>query len=399
MDSLLSQLKILDFSTLLPGPFATMVLADLGADVVRIESPSRVDLNRINPPFVDEKGSISCSHAYLNRNKRSLALDLKKKESLAVIERLIGTYDIILEQFRPGVMDRLGLSYERLSTINPSLIYCSLTGYGQWGPWSGRVGHDINYLSLSGIMAYSGRKERGPGLMGIQVADVGSGSNNTIMAILAAVIYRMNTGKGQHIDVSMTDGLFPYHAVSALKELYGGQESSYESEVLNGGSLYDFYETADGRYIAFGGLEPQFFETFCKALGLDDMIEGTVLQPGNLENAKERIREIILSRPMNEWIDIFSGVDACVDPVLTFAEAVRTEQAEGRGILVMVPGPGGKEIPQIGHPVKYSAFIPKYRKSGGAVGEDTREVLESAGYDDAHIDEMKSQGIFGDLTI
>ncbi len=396
---MLSQLKILDFSTLLPGPFATMVLADLGAEVLRIESPSRIDLNRINPPFVDEKGTTSFSHAYLNRNKRSLALDLKDRKGIEIIERLIDTYDIVLEQFRPGVMDRLGLSYEHLSSINPSLIYCSLTGYGQSGPWAERVGHDINYLSLAGIMSYSGRKEQGPGLMGIQVADVGSGSNNTVMAILAAVIYRMTSGKGQHIDVAMVDGLFPYHAVAALRELYDAQECSYETEVLNGGSLYDFYETADGRYIAFGGLEPQFFEAFCTVLGLDDMVEGSVLQFECLQQSKQRIGEIIRTRTMEEWIDMFSGIDGCVEPVLTFREAVATDHAMSREIVVQVPGPNGKKIPQIAHPVKYSSYVPQYRKSGGAVGEDTREILRSFGYDDAAIDALKAKGLFGDVPV
>ena len=338
-NTMLSRLKILDFSTLLPGPFATMVLADLGAEVLRVESPSRIDLNRINPPFVDEKETTSYSHAYLNRNKHSLALDLKNRKSIEIIEGLIETYDIILEQFRPGVMDRLGLSYTRLSSINPSLIYCSLTGYGQSGPWAERVGHDINYLSLAGIMSYSGRKERGPGLMGIQVADVGSGANNTVMAILAAVIYRMTSGKGQHIDVAMVDGLFPYHAVAALRELYDAPECAYETEALNGGSLYDFYETADGRYLAFGGLEPQFFETFCSVLGLDDMVGGSVLQFECLQESKQRIGEIMRTRTMEEWIEIFSGIDGCVDPVLTFKEAVTTDHATSRGIVVQVPGP------------------------------------------------------------
>ena len=399
MDSLLSTLRILDFSTLLPGPLATMVLADLGAEVIRVESPTRVDLARINPPYIAAEERISCSFAYVNRNKRSMVLDLKKKESIAVVEKLIEDYDIVLEQFRPGVMGRLGLSYEYLSSINPRLIYCSLTGYGQTGPLADRVGHDINYLARSGIMSYSGKKETGPGIMGIQVADVGSGSNNTVMAILAAVIFRMNTGKGQHIDVAMLDGLFPYHAVAAFRELYGAEEHSYETEVLNGGSLYDFYETADGRYISFGGLEPQFFDAFCKALGLDDLIEGAIFQFGCLEKSKEKIAAVIRSHSMDYWLEKFETIDACVDPVLSFSEAINTEHARERGIIVDVPGPDGVPIPQIAHPVKYSEYNPRYKRAGGELGQDTREILQSLGYKDETIDVMKSQGVFGDLEI
>ncbi len=245
MEPLLSGIKILDFTYLLPGPFATMILSDLGAEVLRVESHTRMDMARLAPPYVDKDGTISCMHAYLNRNKRSIALDLKFKESIALIKRLIAEkgYDIVIEQFRPGAMGRLGLSYEILSGINPGLIYCSITGYGQTGPMRDRAGHDINYLALSGVMSYSGTKDGGPGLMGIQVADVGSGSNNAAIGLLAAIVHRMKTGKGQYIDVSMTDGVFPYHVVSGLGSLVGGPEPGYETEILNGGSLYGFYET------------------------------------------------------------------------------------------------------------------------------------------------------------
>ena len=235
MDALLQGVKVLDFTYLLPGPFATMMLSDLGAEVLRVESPTRIDMARLAPPFVDKECRVSCMHATLNRNKKSLALDLKKPECLEVIKRLISDqgYDILVEQFRPGAMKRLGLSYDDLSAIHPGLIYCSITGYGQTGPLRDRAGHDINYLSLSGIMSYSGRKDSGPCIMGIQVADVGSGSNNAVIAILAAVIHRMKTGKGQYIDISMTDGLFPHHVVSGIRGLIGEEDPGFETEMLH----------------------------------------------------------------------------------------------------------------------------------------------------------------------
>jgi crotonobetainyl-CoA:carnitine CoA-transferase CaiB-like acyl-CoA transferase len=203
-----------------------MILSDLGAEVLRVESHTRMDLARLAPPYVDKEGTVSCMHAYLNRNKKSIALDLKYEQSIALIKRLIAEqgFDVVIEQYRPGAMGRLGLSYEALSQIKEDLIYCSITGYGQSGPLSNRAGHDINYLSLAGVMSYSGSRKGGPCAMGIQVADVGSGSNNAAIGILAAVIGRMKTGRGQHIDVSMTDGVFPYHVVSGLGSLVGAPE-------------------------------------------------------------------------------------------------------------------------------------------------------------------------------
>ncbi|HQJ08962.1 MAG TPA: CaiB/BaiF CoA-transferase family protein, partial [Deltaproteobacteria bacterium] len=275
MTALLEGIKVLDFTTLLPGPFATMMLSDLGAEVLRVESHTRVDMARLAPPFIDKDQKVSCMHAMLNRNKKSIALDLKQPEGITIIERLIRErgFTVIVEQFRPGAMDRLGLSYERLSGMEPGLIYCSITGYGQTGPLRDRAGHDINYLSVAGVMSYSGKGCTGPCQMGIQVADVGSGSNNAVIGILAAVIHRTKTGKGQHIDVSMTDGMFPHHVVSGIRALVGETDPGLETEMLNGASLYGFFETSDGKYLSFGGLEPQFLSAFLKTLGLEAYLE------------------------------------------------------------------------------------------------------------------------------
>lgn len=407
-NGLLGELKVLDFTTQLPGPFATMVLADLGADVIRVEAPARVDPVRVYPPFIDDENKVSFAHAYLNRNKKSITLDLKTKDSFAVIKRLVEHYDIVIEQFRPGVMERLGLSYEILSGLNSSIIYCSLSGYGQTGPFREKAGHDINYLSRSGIMSYSGKKETGPVLMGIQVADVGSGSYNAIIGILSAVIHRTRTGQGQYIDVAMTDCLFPYHAVGAAKELSGGGSAGYETEPLNGGTIYDFYETADGRHISFGGVEPQFLYIFCKALGLDHYLEKIDLEqlfevifskPELVLELKEKIKEKIKEKPLAHWIEVFETTDACVEPVLTFSEAVNNEQALQRELLVNVPGPNGKMVSQIAHPIKYSEYSPAYRSAGAELGRDTRAVLESLGYSENEIEMMQEKKVFGPVKI
>ena len=201
MKGILKSLKILDFTSMLPGPLASLYLADLGADVIRIESPERPDPMRSLPPFKDGQ---SVAHSYLNRSKRSLGLNLKKNQAREIIFRLMEQYDVIIEQFRPGVMERLGLGYRELAAINPKLIYVSLTGYGQFGPYKDKAGHDINYLALAGTASYSGTKEHGPVLSGLQIADMAGGAHHVVMGLLAAVIHRLEQGKGQHLDSQKT---------------------------------------------------------------------------------------------------------------------------------------------------------------------------------------------------
>jgi alpha-methylacyl-CoA racemase len=263
MTTPLTSLKILDFSTLLPGPFASMLLADMGADVVRVEAPHRADLVRMMPPF---DGAISGWHGVLNRNKRSIGLDLKQPEAVEVVKRLVaadgGGYDVVLEQFRPGVMARLGLGYDDLKAVNPGLIYCAITGYGQTGPYKDRAGHDNNYLALSGLMSHSGRQSSGPPPLGAQIADVGGGSLGAVMGILTAVIHRHVTGQGQMVDVSMLDMAIAWQAHVASHFLVGGETPQREGWMLNGGSFYDYYQTADGRYLSVGSLEPQVLAGF-----------------------------------------------------------------------------------------------------------------------------------------
>ncbi|RME48583.1 MAG: CoA transferase, partial [Caldilineae bacterium] len=265
----LASLKILDFTTLLPGPFASMMLADLGADVVRVEAPHRPDMVRLTPPF---DGETSAWHALLNRNKRAIALDLKRPGAAEAVKRLVQTYDIVLEQFRPGVMERLGIGYDALRAVNPRLIYCAITGYGQTGPYRHRAGHDNNYLSLAGVMSHTGRRETGPVPLGVQVADVGGGSFGAVTGVLAAVIHRSQTGEGQFVDISMFDMSVAWNAVAVAHYLVGGENPDYESMWLNGGSFYDYYRTADGRYLSVGSLEPKFWAGFCEAIERPELV-------------------------------------------------------------------------------------------------------------------------------
>ncbi len=388
----LTGLKVLDFSTLLPGPYATMVLADLGADVLRVVSGSRPDLADFMPPILPNT-KISANGAWMGRGKRSITLNLKDERAIKIVHQLIAEYDIIVEQFRPGVMGRFGLAYDDLKKINPAIIYGSLTGYGQTGPLSKKAGHDINYISRSGLMSYSGRGETGPSLTGMQIADVASGSNNMIIGILAAVYSRNNTGKGQYIDISMMDGVMAFHAMTGAGFLAGDDEPQREAGFLNGGCLYDFYQTGDDKYLSFGGLEPQFFSAFCKAIGCDDLIEGGV-NPKDVQKVKERVRKIIKEKNLDEWVNIFNQVDACVEPVLTLEEVLKDPHVIERKMIVDIKIPEGGTVKQIATPIRFSETEPKYDKIGQPAGTHTKDVLKSLGYSDNDIKEFDSTGLF-----
>lgn len=388
----LDDLKILDFSTLLPGPYATLMLADMGAEVLKISSASRPDIVLDYPPFIGDTG-VSASQAWLGRNKKTMFLNLKTGEGKAVVKELVKEYDIVLEQFRPGVMEKLGLGYENLKAVNPKLIYCSLTGYGQTGPLRDAAGHDINYMSRSGIISQAGRRESGPSLMNFQIADIAVGSMNSVIGILAAVNYRKNTGKGQYIDVAMMDGCVPFNSLDGAGFLVSGKEPKREGERLNGGCIYDFYETKDGEYLSVGSLEPQFWSRFCTAIGREDLIEGTVYPP-NIDEVKAEIRGILKKKTRDEWVEVFSHYDACVQPVLNLKEALlEDEQVKEREMVVDVKLPLHEDVSvkQLATAVKLSECPCEYKFAGYPAGYHTKEVIEQLGMDYA---ELKAKGVF-----
>lgn len=387
---LLSSLKVLDFSALLPGPFGTMMLADLGADVLRIESPTRPDLVRIFPPLVD---GVSAVHAQINRSKRSLAVDLKAHAGKAVIRRLVGRYDIVVEQFRPGVMARLGLGYDDLKKENPSLIYCSISGYGQTGPYRDRAGHDINYLSIAGITSYNGTRETGPTPMGLQIADIAGGAYHAVMAILAAAVHRKETGQGQLIDLSLTDAVFSMQVANAAAGLLCGVEPKLEEEIFNGGTFYGCYETADGRHFSIAGIEPHFFTRLCEVFEFPELA-GHALSPDKDIQAmlKQRISDVMRTRTFDEWQAVFADMDACAEPVLTFSESCDHPQIQARKMVVEVPH-GDTAQRQTACPFKFSSEPPRYAFTGASLGAHTREVLAGTGYADEEIDALCAEGV------
>jgi crotonobetainyl-CoA:carnitine CoA-transferase CaiB-like acyl-CoA transferase len=369
MTSALKGLKVLDFSTLLPGPFATLYLADLGAEVIHIESPTRPDLVRLFPPYANGQAT---SHSYLNRNKQSVTLDLKDPASIAQVKEKISQYDIVVEQFRPGVMQRLGLDYQTLSEINPRLIYCSITGYGQSGTYKDKAGHDINYIALSGIAGHCGRQDSGPPPMGIQIADVAGGSLHAVIGILAAVVERQNSGLGQYIDISMTDCVVGLNNMAAAASLAGGQHQQRELEQLNGGTFYDYYATADDRYLSIGSLEPQFMTGLATALELPILLEkGTSFDPEDRQMVKQAIREKIKTQTLATWNDLFSQLDVCVEPVLSLDEALNSKISKERGWVINVPlkANADQTEPQLACPLKFSRSQMRYQYIGQQLGE------------------------------
>ena len=386
----LANLKILDFTTLVPGPFATMMLADMGAEVLRIESPTRPDLLRNMPPFADGQ---STAHGTLNRNKRSIALDLKNPEAVAIAKRLVEDYDIVIEQFRPGVMQRLGLGYEQLHEINSKLIYCSVTGYGQTGPYRDRAGHDNNYLSISGLNGYSGRGSDRTPIMGMPVADIAGGSLHAVIGILAAVNQRHISGEGQQIDISMTDAMFSLNALFGSTYLSAGVEPTSGSMSLNGGSFYDYYQTSDNRYLSIGSLEPQFFQVLCQTLGDDELLTLANQQDSETQKAlRAKLDTIIATKTLAQWREIFKDREACVEPVLTFAEACEYQDSAQREMIVDVKTPNGGSQRQVGSALKLSKSAPEYGVSGGAIGQHSSEILADLGFDKDAIATLRSSG-------
>lgn len=393
MQGPLSSLKVLDFSSLLPGPFASLLLADMGAEVLRIESPTRLDLLRVLTPH---DHGVSASHAYLNRNKRSLALDLKQPQAVEVVKRLIAEYDIVLEQFRPGVMDRLGIGYETLKAINPRVIYVAITGYGQTGPYRQRAGHDINYLALAGLASHTGRKDSGPLPLGVQVADVAGGSLHGVIGLLAAVVARQQTGQGQFVDISMTDCAFSLNALAGAGALAAGVEPQAEGHMLNGGSFYDYYRSRDGRWFSVGSLEPVFMRAMCEALGRPELAKRELSPEHADQMALKNELQIEFERRSFEELEVlFAGIDACVEPVLSFSEAVRHPQLQARQVVTHVPREDGSFQPQIACPVKFSDGLPKPRHIGVAVGVHSEQVLAEMGFTLPEIESMRDSGAVG----
>ena len=330
----LEGVKVLDLSRLLPGPYATLVLADLGATVDKVEEPGTGDYTRHMPPM---KNDTSALFLGLNRNKRSIAVDLKTPEGVATLKGLAKHYDVLVESFRPGVLDRLGCGYEALSKENPRLIFCSISGYGQTGPDRLKAGHDLNYIARSGALGYGGTEGGPPAMPGVQMADIGGGSLFALVGILAALHERHASGRGRLVDVSMTDGSMAFLHMHLASRLVMGKENGplqRGREALNGGyACYGLYGTSDDRYLAVGSLEPKFFAGVCTALERPDLLEGAYDIGEHSKRTRAELEKIFAARPLAHWVELFGGLDLCVEPVLEGDEIMADPQLQARGLF------------------------------------------------------------------
>jgi alpha-methylacyl-CoA racemase len=381
----LDGIRVLDLSRLLPGPFCSLLLADFGADVVKVEDTGMGDYARWSEPM--PAPGRSAIFGALNRGKRSIRLDLKAPGGTDVLLRLAEDADVLLESFRPRVMDRLGVGYERLRAANPRLVYCAITGYGQDGPYAARPGHDLNYLGLNGVLDLTGEADGPPVQSGVQVADVGGGALMAAFGILAALRERDRSGEGQLVDVSMTDGALSWLAMVAGRYLADGVPPDRGGDPLTGGIVcYRPYACADG-HVTLGALEPKFFAAFCRGVGREDLIERQFDPPGS--GAHGELEAIFAGRTRAEWQAFADEHDCCLEPVLTVEEALASELVRAREMVIS--GPGGTR--QLGTPVKLSRTPAQPEASlGPGLGEHTAEVLAEAGFTAAEIDALLGSG-------
>lgn len=386
----LEGLRVLDLTRLLPGAFATQILADMGADVLKIEQPGSGDYNRAFAPIAKEE---SGSFLLLNRNKRSLTLNLKTGEGKEILRDLVRDADVLIEGFRPGVMERLGLSFESLREINPGLIYCAISGYGQDGPWRLRPGHDLNYMAEAGALQLFGKGGEGPIVPGLSVADVGGGSLMATTGILAALISRGGTGQGQFVDISMHDGAISWLALHGADKLFAGIEPKGGERALIGQApCYNVYECADGRYVALGIIEEHFWERFCNAFGMPELVARQWPEGEEAVAQKAAIQERFLTKNRDEWVKVLEPSDIPFGPVLGVEEALDTDHARARQMRLEVDHPVEGRVPQLGFPIKLSATPAAIRAAPPRLGEHTDEVLAALGYDNEKIDRLKAAG-------
>ncbi|MEW6996303.1 CaiB/BaiF CoA transferase family protein [Colwelliaceae bacterium BS250] len=388
MSGPLSNLKVLDLSSLLPGPYATMLMADMGAEILRIEAIGRHDLVK---SFQPSHNNSSYSFLTLNRNKQAIALDLKQQAAVNLVKKLVLEYDVVVEQFRPGVMAKLGLDFATLSAINPKLIYCSITGFGQQGCYKSRAGHDINYLALSGLSSFSGTEKSGPVLSGTQIADIAGGSHHAVMGILAAVIERNTTNKGQHLDISMTDSAFALTGMFGAGGVGAGIDPTLGGTILNGGHFYDYYKTKDNRYLSVGSLEPKFAQLFFANIGNRAWFtRSNSSSQADQIALKQDISDVLLTKTLDGWMTIFDPLDACVEPVLTVSEAAKSTLMSDREMIVNVTTIDGSTVQQIAPAVKFESSAEQNNTMyvTEPTVEYTQTLLSSQGYSQVEIDEM-----------
>ncbi|KKL44438.1 hypothetical protein LCGC14_2365670 [marine sediment metagenome] len=391
---------ILDLSRMLPGPYCSMILSDLGANVIRIEAPNYPYDN--GPPFF-RKGDYqeSVFHSILMRNKKSITLNLKTPEAVQIFYELVKHADVVLDTFRPKVMKRLKIDYNTLTSVNPSIICCSLTGYGQYGPYEQVAGHDLNYIGISGILDLTKEKKifgeedsiRKPLNPGVQVADIGGGLVSAI-GILGAIIERDNNEerKGQFIDISMTDSVFSF--IPMIAAYHFAKDLSDGVNILHGDfPFYSVYQTKDNKFLSVGIIEAKFWREFCKALGLEELSHKQFVIGKERDFFFKKIEQELLKKTQEEWMKIFINLDVCVMPVKSFAEACEDPQIIARNMIEEIDHPILGKIKNVGSPIKYSRTPLSIRSIAPQRGQNTVEILSGLGYSEEKINEFKENGV------
>ena len=394
--SALEGVKVLDLSRLLPGGFCSLLMADFGADVLKVEDTGMGDYVRWAPPQYEgaEPSAASALFLSLNRGKRSIRLNLKEEAGREVLLKLVKEYDVVLESFRPGVLDRLGVGYERLRQENPGLVYCAITGYGQDGPNRDRSGHDMNYLGLVGLLGLTGDADGPPVQAAGQIADLGGGALMAAFGILAALRARDASGEGQFVDISMADGSLSWMAMVAARHLAEGNEPKRGDLELAGAYVcYRPYACKDG-WVTCGALEPKFWQAWCHGVGREDLVESQFERPGS--DAHAEVERVFLERTRDEWQEFASNHDCCVEPVLDLGEALDSELIKARGMVAEVAQPGAeKPVRLIANPVKMDRTPADSTRPGPVLGENTAEVLAGLGYGEEEIASMEEAGAVG----
>lgn len=385
----LEGIRVLDLSRLLPGPFCTLMMADLGAEVIKVEEPGKGDYSRHYRMNIEGLG---INFLALNRGKKSITLNLKHPKGVEILKELAKEADVLLESFRPGVMDRLGVGYSVLSGINPRLIYCSLTGYGQTGPYRDYPGHDLNYMGYAGAASLTGRRDEELCIPGLQIADIGGGAMMAGFAILTAIIAREKTGKGQYIDVAMMDGVAFWMGIHFANALNGGETPKAGEMRLNGGQInYNIYQTKDGKYVTLGALEDKFWQNFCKLVNRPDLADKANAQGAERDELEKELRAFFKTRTQGEWLGLLAHEDVCFGPVNSVLEAYNDPQLKDREMFVEIPLPHSpKRMIQVAHPIKYSDTPAQCDSPPPLLGEHNREIYSALGY---NVEELVQKGV------
>ena len=390
----LEGIKILDLSRLAPGPFCSMMLGDLGADVLLVEAPAD---GKLAAAIGGGRGDAETAAAYnvMGRNKRSIVLNLREPEARDVFYKLADNADVVLEGFRPGVVKRLGVDYDTLKARNPRIVYCSLSGFGQTGPYSQLVGHDINYISVGGALGMIGWPDTPPAIPMNIIADFAGGGMHAAYGILAALMARQRTGTGQYVDIAMSDGVLYLLASVAGGVLAGGKSPTRGGTVLNGSvPHYNVYQCSDGGWISLGSLEPHFFVNLCKAMECEEFI------PHQYDASKRdeialHFKKQFLTKPRDEWFQILSQTDICAAPVYSMEEALQDPHNLARQMVIEVPHPKLGKVRQPGIGTKLSDTPGEVRTTAPVPGQHTDDVLHALSYTGEQIADLRSRGVIG----